>query len=69
MTPPEHDPTMNDSQRLVRIETLLIGMTSQTNDHETRLRRLERIIFIGIGLAAAGGSAVGSYIGQLGGLN
>lgn len=69
MNTPELDPTMNDSQRLVRIETLLIGMTNRGDDHETRLRRLEKIVFIGIGLAAAGGSAIGSYIGQLGGIN
>lgn len=61
----EIDPTMTDSQRLVRIETLLIGMADRGNDHETRIRRLERVLYIGIGLAASMGSAVGSYVGQL----
>ena len=69
MNPPDHDPTMSDSQRLVRIETLLIGMASSDTDHETRIRRLEKVLYIGIGVAAAGGSAIGSYIGQLGGIN
>jgi len=66
---PELDPTMNDSQRLVRIETLLIGMATSDSDHETRIRRLEKVLYIGIGVAAAGGSAIGSYIGQLGGIH
>lgn len=61
----ESDPAMTDSQRLVRIETLLIGMTDRGNDHEARIRRLERMLYIGIGIAASLGSAVGSYVGQL----
>jgi hypothetical protein len=60
---------MNDSQRLVRIETLLRGISSKGDDHEIRIRRLEKVLYIGIGVAAAGGSAIGSYIGQLGGIN
>lgn len=59
------DPTMNDSQRLVRIETLVVGMASSASDHEQRIRKLERVLYIGIGFAAAVGSAAGSYIGQL----
>lgn len=54
-----------DSQRLVRIETLLIGMTNSDADHEVRIRRLEKVLYIGIGMAASVGSAVGSYVGQL----
>lgn len=69
MNPSELDPTMNDSQRLVRIETLLLGISSKGDDHEIRIRRLEKVLYIGIGVAAAGGSAIGSYIGQLGGIN
>lgn len=59
------DPSMNDSQRLVRIETILISMASGASDHEERIRKLERVLYIGIGFAAAVGSAAGSYIGQL----
>ena len=66
---PEHDPTMNDSQRLVRIETLLLNIVAKGEDHEARIRRLEKVLYIGIGVAAAGGSAVGSYIGSLTGVS
>jgi len=59
------DPSMNDSQRLVRIETILISMASGASVHEERIRKLERVLYIGIGFAAAVGSAAGSYIGQL----
>ena len=56
---------MTDSERLVRIETLLLGMTSKGDDHELRIRRLEKVLYAGIGFAAAIGSAVGSAVGQL----
>jgi hypothetical protein len=69
MNTPEHDPTMSDSQRLIRIETLLIGMGSRGDDHEIRIRRLEKVLYIGIGFAAAAGSAAGSFIGQMGGVH
>lgn len=58
---------MNDSQRLVRIETLLIGMATRDDDHETRIRRMEKILWLGMGFSAAVGSAAGSYMGSLGG--
>lgn len=64
-TPGDHDPTMSDSQRLVRIETLLLGFANSQADHETRLRRLEKILWVGIGFASATGSAVGSYVSNL----
>lgn len=56
---------VTDSERLVRIETLLIAMTSKGDDHELRIRRLEKVLYAGIGFAAAIGSAAGSFIGQL----
>lgn len=59
------NPDRADSDRLVRIETLLEGITTRDQDVETRLRRVEKVMWMGIGLAAAGGSAVGSYVGQL----
>ncbi len=65
---PEHDPTMNDSQRLVRIETLLLNIITKGDDHEARIRRLEKVLYIGIGIAATAGSAVGSYVGSLSGV-
>lgn len=54
-----------DSERLVRIETLLESLTGGRDDHETRIRRLERILWIGMGVAASLGSAAGSYVGSL----
>lgn len=59
------DPSLTDSQRLVRIETLLLGIATRGDDHEARIRRLEKVLYIGIGFAAAAGSAVGSYLGRV----
>lgn len=59
------EPGISDSERLIRIETLLLGMTARGDDHETRLRRLEKVLYAGIGFAAAVGSAVGSAVGQI----
>lgn len=56
---------LNDSARLVRIETLLEGIADKDRDFEARLRRVERIMWVGIGLGASAGSAIGSYVGQL----
>lgn len=56
---------VTDSERLVRIETLLINIASKGDDHEIRIRRLEKVLYAGIGFAAAIGSAAGSFIGQL----
>lgn len=57
----------DDAQRLMRIETLLIGMATRDDDHETRIRRMEKILWIGMGFSAAVGSAAGSYIGNISG--
>jgi len=54
-----------DSDRLVRIETLLEGIAAKDQDFENRLRRVEKILYLGIGFAAAAGSAVGSFAGTL----
>lgn len=59
------DVTRTDSERLVRIETLLEGIAAKDNDFEARLRRVERIIWVGIGAASSVGSAVGSFVGIL----
>lgn len=57
--------TDNDTNRLIRIETLLVGIAARDDDHETRIRKLERALYIGIGLAAALGSAIGSLAGNV----
>lgn len=54
-----------DTERLIRIEVLLEGIAEKDRDFETRLRRLERIVWIGVGISATAGSAVGSFIGQI----
>lgn len=54
-----------DTERLMRIETLLVGIAARDDDHETRIRKLERALYIGMGVAAALGSAVGSTVGTL----
>lgn len=38
---------------------------SAVADHEQRIRRLERALWIGVGIAAAAGSAVGSAASSL----
>lgn len=50
--------------RLVRIETKLDLSISRVDDHETRLRRLERVMWIAAGAAATGGGIVGAIIRQ-----
>lgn len=57
---------LNDSQRLVVIETLVRESRDDQQDHEHRIRKLEKYWWLGIGFAAAAGSAGGSYIGQAG---
>lgn len=51
--------------RLVSIETKLDISISRVDDHETRLRRLERAVWVAAGAAAAGGGVVGSIAQQL----
>lgn len=56
---------MSDSQRLVRIETLLEGIVKQDLDHETRIRRLERWQWLATGLAGGIGGVAGQSIRTL----
>jgi hypothetical protein len=50
---------------LARIETKLDAMTARDLDHESRIRSLERALWLGIGFAAAIGSATGSLAAKL----
>jgi hypothetical protein len=52
-------------ERLTRIEVKLDTAISRVDDHETRIRRLERIVWVAAGAAAAGGGVVGSIAQQL----
>ena len=46
-------------KRLAELETLVPDL-----DHETRIRKLERMIWAAAGAAAAGGGFIGNLIGQ-----
>lgn len=46
--------------RLISIETKLDSVIRRGDDHESRLRRLERALWLATGAAAAGGGLVGS---------
>ncbi|TDE02824.1 hypothetical protein [Jiangella asiatica] len=51
----------SDHDRLVEIHTMLREhLAPKVLDHESRIRRLERAIWIAAGVAAAVGSAVGN---------
>lgn len=52
-------------ERLVRIETKLDLANASATDHETRIRRLERSMWLAAGAAAAGGGIVGQLIAPL----
>lgn len=51
--------------RLARIEVKLDQALASTSDHETRIRRLERAIWLAVGFASAGGGAAGAVISKL----
>lgn len=56
------DPTMSDSQRLVRIETLLEMLIKENSDFESRIRKLERWQWLATGLAGGIGGVLGQAI-------
>ncbi|MCE7008726.1 hypothetical protein LWC34_38835 [Kibdelosporangium philippinense] len=57
------------TDRLTRIETKLdLALTQhreELNDHETRIRKLERALWIAAGFAATAGGGVGAVISQI----
>lgn len=50
---------------LARIDEKLTGVLTRDNDHEKRIRSLEKTIWLGVGFAAAVGSASGSLFARL----
>ncbi|HEX4816711.1 MAG TPA: hypothetical protein VFV66_28550 [Nonomuraea sp.] len=52
-------------ERLARIETKLDNAIGRADDHETRIRRLERALWLVTGAAAAVGGALGSIVQQV----
>jgi len=55
----------SDRDRLVRIETKLDAYLPVQQDHELRIRALEKARWIIAGVAAAGGGAAGGVISSL----
>lgn len=51
--------------QLVRVETKLDNFAVGHHDHEQRLRRLERVVWIASGMAAAIGGVVGNVLGPI----
>lgn len=51
--------------RLVRIETKLDSQLTRSEDHEGRIRRLERAVWVASGAAATAGGVVGSIAQQV----
>lgn len=62
---PNPQPVLIETQ-LALIDQKVTQLLTQDNDHEARIRKLERMVWIATGFAAAIGSAVGSFIGQAG---
>ncbi|WP_405061906.1 hypothetical protein OG474_09695 [Kribbella sp. NBC_01505] len=52
-------------ERLARIETKLDVWHAAQADHESRLRRLERAVFIATGFAIAGGAGLSQLVSHL----
>lgn len=52
-------------ERLVRIETKLDTFNTSSADHETRIRRLERAMWLAVGAAGVGGGLVGQLLAPL----
>lgn len=69
-TPAEQGGSVPD--RLTRVEVKLDMLLLQTptlhTDHETRIRRLERAVWLAAGFASAGGGAAGAIISKLVGM-
>lgn len=57
--------SVTDSQRLVRIETLLEIAINKDKDHEDRIRKLERWMWIATGLAGGIGGVIGQGVQAL----
>jgi hypothetical protein len=49
-------------ERRVRIETKLDMWHEAANDHETRLRRLERLMWVAAGISMAGSAGLSQWL-------
>lgn len=50
---------------LAEIKTLLASVTTRSEDHEARIRKLERALWMVAGAASAGGGTAGALITQV----
>lgn len=55
-------------ERVARIEVKVDQALIQNADHETRIRRLERALWMAAGFAAAAGGLIGAVVAKLIGL-
>lgn len=61
----ERDVEREVLDRLVSIETKIDVSIGRVDDHEARIRRLERAVWVAAGAAAAGGGVIGSLAQQI----
>lgn len=52
-------------ERLTRIETKIDSIIDRGDDHEKRIRRLERALWVAAGAGVAGGAVVGNVARQI----
>jgi hypothetical protein len=50
---------------LARIETKLDMALARSDDHEGRIRKLEKAVWLAAGFAAAGGGLIGTVVTQM----
>lgn len=65
MTPTPTPDDFAQFERLVRIETKLDLANTSSADHESRIRRLERSMWLAAGAAAAAGGVIGQLVAPL----
>lgn len=56
----------SDHDLLIRIEAKLDAWRDAQDDHETRIRKLERLVWIAAGLGMAGGAGLSRFADLLG---
>ncbi|MEV1199471.1 hypothetical protein [Microbispora rosea] len=59
-----YDELKTVGSKLDRLDGKVDGTVAEVADHETRIRKLERVVWIAAGAAAAGGGVVGAVIRQ-----
>lgn len=52
-------------ERLTRIEVKLDAQLARADDHETRIRRMERMLWLAAGAATAAGGVLGTIAQQI----